>query len=107
LHSSSVTNINSFFTQFSFGSHVDYIPGKKLATVKIFKLADLYCFEYFKTTPPVKSCCVETRDRFFELMPCLKSGRPLPKITGAIPIRYSSNRLSSINVSERLALPKT
>lgn len=71
------------------------------------QLCQFLLFEYFNTTPPVKSCCVETRDKLLEVIPCLKSGRPLPKITGAIPMRYSSNRLSFINVSERFALPKT
>ena len=61
----------------------------------------MYYFEYFKTTPPVKSCFVETRDKFLEAIPCLKSGRPLPKITGAIQIRYSSKRLPFTKVSER------
>ena len=63
--------------------------------------------EYFKITPPVESCCEETRANFLEDIPLRNKGRPLPKITGAIPIRYSSKRLSFIKVSERLALPKT
>src|SRR4029077_16897876 len=62
---------------------------------------------YFANVPPVESCCDEISDKGLADNPLLNNGLPSPAITGAITIRYSSKRLSLINVSERFALPNT
>jgi hypothetical protein len=58
---------------------------------------------YFKITPPVESCCVETRANFLLAIPLRNKGRPLPKITGAIPIRYSSKRKLALVSTQQLS----
>jgi len=85
----------------------DFLNTQMHKIVKILKLKLSFHFPYLKTTPPLDSCRDEISFKFCEVRPQLKSRRPLPKITGAIPMRYSSYRLSLIKVSDWFALPKT
>ena len=59
---------------------------------RILSQRDQCCFAalYFITIPPFESCCAKSSARSIEAIPLLNKCRPLPKITGATPIRYSS-----------------
>src|SRR5690606_24626205 len=64
-------------------------------------------FSNRRTTPPGDNGSVDTSLKFVPGVPDLNKRVPLPRMTGAIPMRYSSKRSVSISVRERSALPHT
>src|SRR5687768_15576441 len=67
-----------------------------------------YCNDlYLKITPPVISGCEEINDSCLSGNAFGNKYLPLPAITGAMQILYSSKRFSLIRVSDKFALPNT